>query len=173
MVEFGGRLESGCWVESVGSSTLSLSANGQERTMKYYIPKLSQEELEQRYKNIKPLIMKDGNLYYIERPECLTSMSFLWNPRLKERVQDLESVTTIKTLHTYGHYALFKPSVKEVLAQIPDNLLGTVCAFYLRGPGEAGDLSVYKDELNAGFQVAFATLYKCSKTKKTVREEKK
>lgn len=141
--------------------------------MKFNIPKLNQEELEQRYANIKPLV-KDGSgdLCYIKRPESLTGVSFLWDPKLKDKAKDIEPITTIKTLHTYGHYALFKPSIAEVLAQIPKHLLDTACAFHLQGPGGASDLNMYKDELNAGFQVAFATLYKSTRVVERPKKSK-
>jgi len=124
------------------------------------IPEISREELESRYEKIKPLILKDGGLYYIKRPDSLTSIAYTWDPKPTNKAECLEPVTTIKTLHTYGYYGMFKPSVGEVLSQIPGHLLDTVCAFHLRGPQEASHLNQYKDELNEGFQVAFATLYK-------------
>ena len=134
------------------------------------IPKITSEELRRRYENIKPLMEdKNGELHYIAHPDSLSSMAYTWGPRLIRKATHLEPVTTIKTLHSYGHYSMFKPSVEEVLAQIPEHLLDSVSAFHLRGPKNADDLNKFKEELNAGFQVAFATLYRSNEPKKELK----
>lgn len=124
------------------------------------IPKISNEVLEERYARIKPLVKRDGKLYTITKPD-LRNQSFIWDPKLEQEVSGgLKEVVKVKTLHTYGHYSLFKPSVAEVLAQIPDYLLDKVVAFHIDGPDSVTDLNKFGEETNMGFHVAFTTLYK-------------
>lgn len=129
----------------------------------FSIPKLDREELVRRADRIKPL-MKDGeDLRWIKEPQCLSSVSYIWDAKLKDKAKGLQPVTTIKTLHSYGAPSLFKSSVEEVLSQIPEHLVDDIDAFCLRAPSTSSDLNKFKDELNAGFHVAFVTLYKRSK----------
>lgn len=68
-------------------------------------------------------------------------------------------LTEIRTLHTYGSPCFFKPSVAEVLAQIPDDMLEGVVAFETRGPSDVADMNRESEALNAGFHVARTRLY--------------
>lgn len=125
------------------------------------IPKISTEELEARYKKIKPLVRDlTGTLHWIRRPDSLTNASFTWDPVFLKEAVGLVPVETIKTLHAYGYYGVFKPSVQEVLAQVPSHLLGSVDAFSADGPRTSADLNRFRDELNAGFHVALTTFYR-------------
>ena len=102
----------------------------------------------------------NNKLYYIKKPETLCSTSFLWSPKTTVPAGNLEEVCTINTLHTYGYYGLFKPTVEEVLSQIPHCVVDEVIAFEVDGPKDANDLNKHKVELNEGFHVARTTFYK-------------
>jgi hypothetical protein len=113
---------------------------------------------------IKPLIPNkddDGHLYYIE-PTGRRSIAYTWDPKPTEKAEGLEPLTTIRTLHTFSYHGFFKPSIAEVLAavqRLPAEFQDKVVAFHLTGPGYADDLNHEKEALDAGFQVAYATLY--------------
>ena len=71
----------------------------------------------------------------------------------------MKEVARIRTLHTYAYYGFFKPSIAEVLAQIPSHLVDSVIAFETKGPGDADDLNDDRSALNAGFHAATTILY--------------
>ncbi len=125
----------------------------------FSIPKISDEELRSRAARIKALVRKGGKLYTIEQPKNLRQTAFLWDPVFEERSGVVMEIGRVKTLHSYGAPSLFKPSIAEVLAQIPPELAAKVKAFEVLGPGTANDLNDHWDELNAGFHVAETILY--------------
>ena len=124
------------------------------------IPKISDEVLEERYAKIQPLLKRDGKLFSIQRPIDLRNQSFIWDPKIGNEVKGLKEIAQVKTLHTYGYYGIFKPSIAEVLSQVPEYLLDQVVAFHLDGPDTVNDLNKFREELNMGFHVGFATFYK-------------
>jgi len=103
--------------------------------------------------------------------DCLRTMSrsahpfhesYLWGASEEDEgdeVPNLVPLVRFRTLHHYGHYALFKPSVAEVLAQIPFEYVTKTDFFYLEGPDTADDLNKELLALDAGFHVAMCTLY--------------
>jgi len=130
---------------------------------KLSIPEISSEELEARYSRLKPVVKDEqGKLHWIKRPDSLSHIAFTWDPKLEEEATGLKPIKTITTLHTYGYYGMFKPSIKEVLAQVPSKLLNEAVAFHVQGPETAQDLNKFKKELNDGFHVAFTTFYQKS-----------
>lgn len=97
---------------------------------------------------LRPVVRDhNGDLRLIQLPD-LRKQSFLWAPRfLNAReapsLDRLVEVERIETLHTCGAPSLFKPSIAEVLAQIPAYLTETAhyfetlsnCARVLEIPG--------------------------------------
>ena len=73
--------------------------------------------------------MFDGTLHYIPIPDDLVSTSFLWEKRPLEAATGLSEIARIKTYHTFGYIGLFKPSVREVMVCIPEDLLDKVVAY--------------------------------------------
>jgi len=130
--------------------------------MSFSIPDITDAQLEALYDLTKPLVKDGKDLYYIRKPD-LRNVAFPWDPKLTWKATGLHKVRTIRTLHEYGYYGMFKPSVAEVLAQIPKSLIGRVQAFYVEGPKTAAELNMHKDELNAGFHVAETTFYSSKK----------
>ena len=127
-------------------------------TAKLFIPEIDETRLRELAQRIKPVYHTKGwsGLTYMQ-PCDLRGVSFVWSPQPNGRAMNLEEVCTIRTLHTYGYYGFFKPSIAEVLAQIPMALLREVVAFKIKGPN---DLRKEADALNAGFHVAQTTLYR-------------
>lgn len=126
------------------------------------IPKINNERITELLARIRPCVRKKDKLHFIG-PLDPRDVAFTWNPTLEgEAPSDLPVLAKIRTLHTYGYYGLFKPSLAEVLAQIPADLVGKVTAFETHGPQTADDF--YRDAetkaaFDAGFHTAETTLY--------------
>lgn len=89
---------------------------------------ISDERLEELARRIKPVVRCDGDLYYILDVD-LRNVAFTWDPKLKERAEGLEELVRIRTYHIWNYYGFFKPSIAEVLAQIPKTKLLETSAF--------------------------------------------
>jgi len=106
------------------------------------IPSISDERLTELAAKIKPLVRfeehdgkpeghsldgEDGQLFLIKPPADLRSVGFNSCPTATERALGLEVVRELRTYHTTS--CAFNPSVAEVLAQIPDELIDEVTHF--------------------------------------------
>lgn len=114
-----------------------LDCNGYENC-KIILPSISDEELINRYKKIKPIIMFEDSYYDLREftPDELRKYSYIYNIETnKKNVIDMSKLTTIGEFpcyHTYyGYHYRFKPSIEEILSQFPDNLLKDADSFYL------------------------------------------
>lgn len=152
------------------------------------IPKITNKELEHRYSKLKPLVRdKNNKLCWIKAltPKQLRGISYIWDPTFIRPVKRNELIHLksyeFTTIHSYGYYGMFKPSVAEVLSQLtfPDyndifrddfNILelGTdiemvpVAFEIVDYPKTKKDL--YKDHLhasivNAGYHIARVKIY--------------
>ena len=119
------------------------------------IPKISNRKLYELAKRIKPLVRfqmddfedkspsvdKDGKpirarsnsqwkvLFEIEQVD-LRKTVYTWNPKpIGEPRNNIACFDIIRTYHSCGHPSLFKPSVAEVIAQIPKDIVDRVVAF--------------------------------------------
>ena len=86
------------------------------------------ERVEELCRKIQPVISFGKERYYIKKvdPE---KIAFTWDPKKTKRARKLKPLKDITTYHTYGYYGMFKPSIAEVLAQIPEELLAATRAF--------------------------------------------
>lgn len=129
---------------------------------RYSIPKITNAELSELAARIKPVVRdeKRNNLpFYIEVDPDLRGTSYLWDYKFTEEAKDLFEFATIRTLHTYGYYGMFKPSVAEVLAQIPPEYRDRVVAFEItQRPVNSDDLFREQEAVNQGFHVAVTAL---------------
>ncbi len=135
-----------------------------------HISWITNEEIIERYSHIKPVVKKDGKLYWLRKfsDEELFDISYLWNDETEKPVEENEIIPILgkdfRCLHEYGYYGLFKPSVAEVLTQINPEVLDSVVAFeIIESPKTADDF--YKDEfttaaLNSGHHVSMVRLYR-------------
>ena|SRR3989344_9104698 len=89
---------------------------------------ISDERLEELAKRIKPVVRCDGELYYIKDVDY-RNIAFTWSSKLKKKAKGLEELARIRTYHEYGYPGFFKPSVAEVLAQIPKTKVSQTSAF--------------------------------------------
>jgi hypothetical protein len=104
---------------------------------KSFVPEISDTKLNELIKNIVPVIRRGNELYNIKITD-LRNISYTWDPILTDTYKNLKEVARIKTDHYCGYYALFKPSIAEVLAQIPEYLLNKVCAFEIINDIDSG-----------------------------------
>jgi hypothetical protein len=99
-----------------------------------------------------------GELYYI-MPVNARGIAFPWSPKRDVLAEGLIEIARITTLHTYAYHGFFKPTIAEVLSQIPEEYLGQVIAFETHGPETADDLNSEWELLNEGYHVAETILY--------------
>lgn len=95
---------------------------------KKMIPTVSKSVIKRLATKIKPVIQEKKKLYYIKEKD-LFNVAFTWDPEKSGEAKGLKELERITTYHTCGHYMLFKPSINEVLSQIPENLLKKTVAF--------------------------------------------
>lgn len=106
------------------------------------IPKISNEKLNEMYERIKPVVRfaemrcggrttyekhSKGDLYFIQDVD-LRKTAFTWDPKPTEKAYGLTELDQIRTYHTTGGF-YHKPSIAEVLAQIPERYVDDVVAF--------------------------------------------
>jgi hypothetical protein len=95
---------------------------------KAVVPEISDSKLNELIKSIVPVVRVDGKLHNIELPD-LRNASYLWTPHAIGECKDLKEFKRISTDHYCGHPSFFKPSISEVLAQIPEEDINKICAF--------------------------------------------
>lgn len=121
------------------------------------IPDLPEEELLSRAFKVKQVgKASDGKLHYVEnvhidrvRPDRGMDVEA---SHVQETVQGLRPLITITTTHRSVMPAYFMPSVKEVLAQIPADLLDQVVAYSVEydGKGEKANTDSGRTTLYTG-----------------------
>lgn len=126
------------------------------------IPTLTDARLAELVSRIKPVVEFKGVKRYIE-PVNPRNVAYTWDPKPADVAPAFKEVAEIQTFHTYGYIGFFKPSIAEVLAQIPEQLLDRVIAFELKTtPSHVNDLNAESEASNAGYHVAYATLYEAA-----------
>ncbi|MFH1533481.1 MAG: hypothetical protein ABID64_00945 [Nitrospirota bacterium] len=130
------------------------------------IPEISDDDLRRLCKRIgavvnfpKVFLFWRGEKYFI-KPVNPRSVAFTWNPKRAKRAKGLGVLRDIRTYHAYAYYGLFKPTIAEVIAQIPKELLDQVVAFeIIKHPETVADLNKEQEALDAGYHVATTRLY--------------
>lgn len=137
---------------------------------KSWIPDVPKERLDELGARIKPVIryvagdnklQRDagGDPYWLE-PADLHNTAYAWNPKPTSRAPALEAICDQRTYHGYGYYGMFKPSIGEVLAQLPEANDDIVAFEIIEQPECADDLNRETEALNAGYHVATTRFYK-------------
>jgi hypothetical protein len=108
---------------------------------------------------LRPLVVRDGKLFDTLPQDDLRETSYAWVEPLGSEATGLLAAKTVVTLHTFGFYGFFKPSVAEVLAQAPDDW-ATYAAFSVAGPRTTDDMGRDQLAFDAGFHVAVTTFYR-------------
>jgi hypothetical protein len=126
------------------------------------IPTITDDDINDLLAHIKPMVYDEAGIVPCTfDPVHPRNVSFIWGPDGLRPVEGIEPWRQVRTLHTYGHPALFKPSIAEVLAQLTGDL-SEVVGFTIRGPADADELNVEREALNAGFHVGVVTLWRCA-----------
>ena len=130
--------------------------------------KISNEKLEELCKTIKPVVRKDGKLFYIEDIDP-RSTAITWGPKIKAEAIGLVEYTRVP-FFSYSYPALWKPSIDEVLVEIQDDtkFIRDCVAFEVvhagmdttEGKGNYGTAIFYKLEVHTSEEVV--TEYKTS-----------
>lgn len=93
------------------------------------LPDISDSTLKELVKTVRPMYQfKEQGLSFIKLPD-LRGESFIWSPEFLEKAENIEAFRGIETLHSYGSPSLFKPSIAEVLSQIPDEFITETVGF--------------------------------------------
>lgn len=111
---------------------------------------ITDERLAELQKKMRPVIRKDDVLFYIEEVDP-RKIAFTWEPVPTKEATGLVALTTLETIHSYGAPVFFKPSIAEVLAQVPEEFVDQAVAFETN--------HVYFTE-GSGFHTATTTLYR-------------
>jgi hypothetical protein len=127
----------------------------------FSIPTKTDDELKALVAKTQPLVRRrdhlGDHLCMIRLPD-LRGCAFPWDPKFIESPGGLVEVARATTLHRYGYHGFFKPSIAEVLCQMPEGLDADF--FEVVGPEMADDLNKELPALNAGFHVATTIFYK-------------
>lgn len=148
----------------------SLERGRERATREQYIPPISNERLAELSARIKPVVRfavgeeglfpdKRGVPYFIEDVDPRKT-AFTWDPKPTTQAEGLQPIRDVITYHTWAYYGFFKPSIAEVLARIPADLVDRVTAFEIvRAPETAEDFNLDRAAFNAGLHVATTRLY--------------
>ena len=154
---------------------MSYSSLAEKKTVEQIsIPKKGREFVNEHALRVQPLLIDEcresreflangGKLYHIESKCDYFSQSYPWNAKRIEEAKGLVEVGRITTYHSYGYYGFFKPSVAEVLQQIPEKLLNKTHYYVVLGPDDADALNEQKDAIDQGYHRATTILYRRKK----------
>lgn len=123
------------------------------------IPKISDQRLAELAPRIRPVTIRDGTFWFI-KPYDPRKTAFSWKPTLDVPAGPLTALRRVGTMHSFSFYGFFKPSVAEVLAQIPEDLIEQAIAFHTVGPRDAEELNQQMEHINAGFHLAQTTFFR-------------
>ena len=138
---------------------MSVHANG-EWNWTPKVPEMSEQRLLELVERIKPVMtFKDEGCCYIKPVDPL-SEAYMWDAEPAGRAVGLKALCDITTYHPYGYYGSFKPSVAQVILQIPPEHQDKVVAFEIvKHPETADDLDPESEIFNSGYLVATTRLY--------------
>jgi hypothetical protein len=139
---------------------MSALANGKKWNWSPRVPEMSDLRILELAQRIKPVVtFEEEGCCYI-KPVDMFSESFTWDPEPASKATGLKLLCDITTYHPYGYYGSFKPSIAQVLLQIPSEHLGKVVAFEIvKHPETADDLDPESEIFNSGYHVATTRLY--------------
>ena len=127
------------------------------------IPEITDEELLNLYKAVKPIVTLNDIKFSLKKYnlEELRKYSYLWHSKEDSREiissKRIETIDEFDCLHRFGYYCLFKPTIAEVLSQIPNSQTDKINAFEI--------LSLYNidDSVNKGYHKSKVRTYKIHK----------
>jgi hypothetical protein len=108
---------------------------------------MAEKRVAELYSRIKPVLRfkenrKDGklehvdyngDLYYLQEQghgkDWLYRTAYTWDPQAAGKAEGLEKLCEMPMKHSWAYYGFFKPSINEVMEQIPAQYLDEVVAF--------------------------------------------
>lgn len=139
---------------------MSALANGKKGNWSPKVPEISERRILELAERIKPVVTfeQEGRCYI--KPVDLFSESYTWDPEPASKANGLKLLCDITTYHPYGYYGSFKPSIAQVILQIPSEHLDKVVAFEIvKHPETPDDLDTESEIFNSGYHVATTRLY--------------
>lgn len=131
-----------------------------------FIPEIDAEELKNRFNNIKPIVKKNGK-YYTLKEQSIEDINKKFYPfKLKDQTlecineSDLIELNAFLSLHWFGYYGSFIPSFKEILSQIPEELLNADYFELVYEPCNTDDYNQFRGPFNENKHVARIKTYK-------------
>ena len=104
-----------------------------------------------------PKQVKDSYLGYIKKASSLYEEAFNWDSEFLCKAPKLVKIAEVQTYHTYGYPGFIKPSIAEVLIQLPESLQKEANAF---GFGVKGD-NIYQNlSPSQKFHDCYVNVYK-------------
>ena len=106
------------------------------------LPHLTDEELKQRYRKIKPIVIIDNNFYLIKRYNLnsIRNKTFIHSKYsdLREKVEhdNIKVSGEFACYHENFNPRTFNPTIADILEQFPDELLEVSNGFYIESPRE-------------------------------------
>ncbi len=94
-----------------------------------FVPDISEEALQALVKRFTPLFRDEEGVIWKMKLPHLRNSAYTWDPDLTEKVE-FETVAEERTDHYTGYVGFFKPSIAEVLSQLPADLPEECNAFY-------------------------------------------
>jgi hypothetical protein len=98
---------------------------------------IDEETLQERLSRIQPLILNEAGeacTFNVPTGEELRNIAYTWSPKNVKPIEGFKEkyrlIGTTMTHHGCAFYGFFKPSIAEVLAQVPKNK-PDVAAFYI------------------------------------------
>lgn len=137
---------------------------------KFSIPEMTKEDIAKWYEKIKPIVCHNGDLMYMREfsPDELIHKSYTWFNKPEDfgdkvDLSTLSIFTDVKMLHKFSFHGYFKPSVGEIIRQIPEEFRSLVDAFeIIYSPNGQPDFEIFNDEFNQNYHVSVVRLYQKS-----------
>lgn len=106
-------------------------------------------------------------LGYIKRVSSLYEQAFNWNPSFLCKTPKLVKIAKVQTYHTYGYPGFVKPTIAEVLVQLPEDLQkeATAFEFGVKGDDIYANLSPSQKHHNC-----YVNIYKLAESEKEPQE---
>jgi hypothetical protein len=131
------------------------------------IPEITDERLTSLYSQIKPLVEIDGNKHTLREFTLreLRHTSYYWNYDTNCRdvigKDKLDAIQDFHCLHEFDLYrGFFRPSIAEVLSQLPENVTEKADFFEIVEALIGDDMDRENDISNAGFHLSRVRVYR-------------
>lgn len=130
---------------------------------KVWIPDVPKHRIREMAKRIKPVVTFNGpkksGPHFI-KPVDLFEIAYTWDPKPAGKAVGLEPLCDITTYHSWAYAGFFKPTIAEVLAQIPAEHINKAVAFEIVDrPRTCADMNKEHEALNTSYHVATTRLY--------------